>query len=146
MSCFWAYIAFSQYFLIWYGNLPEETVWFTKRLHGGWRVASIVLPVLLWALPFVAWMPWRAKREGRVLAPVAALVVIGHLIGMYWLVVPSAPGSGLPGRLWMDVSALLLVVGAAGFWIARGFATYGARPVNDPRLPEALGTAEGSHA
>jgi hypothetical protein len=136
-TVFWAYIAFSQYFLIWYGNLPEETVFFRRRLEGTWGSASVLLAVGHFAVPFLFLLPRATKRSPLPLSAAAAWLLLMHLVDVYWLVLPSLPGtSGRPGLA--DAGALLAVGGAfmgAFGWLSRGHPLV---PVGDPRLAESM--------
>ena len=136
-TSFWAYIAFSQYFLIWYGNIPEETTWYHERLSGAWTAASAFLAVGHFALPFVFLLPRRTKRHPATLAAAASWLLLMHLVDVYWLVLPSVHGaSRRPGLA--DAGALLAVGGIA----LAAFALLARRqplvPVGDPRLAESL--------
>jgi hypothetical protein len=136
-TVFWAYIGFSQYFLIWYGNLPEETVFFRHRLQGNWGNASVLLAVGHFAAPFLFLLPRATKRSPVALSAVAVWLLLMHLVDVYWLVLPSLPGvNGRPGLA--DAGALLTVggafVGTFG-WLTRGHPLL---PVGDPRLAESM--------
>jgi len=136
-TVFWAYIGFSQYFLIWYGNLPEETIWYRQRLEGAWRAVSIGLALGHFVIPFFFLLPRATKRNPAALAAGAAWMLMMHLVDVYWIVIPSVPGrAAAPGIL--DGAALLAVGGAflAFFgWLLRRHPLV---PVGDPRLPESL--------
>ena len=110
----WAYMAFSQFLIIWYGNLPEEIVWYVHRAQGGWNWVGMVLLVLHFALPFVLLLSRRTKRQVQRLTSVAALVLGMHLVDIYWLVMPAF----FPERLhvhWLDV---VTPVAMGGLWLA----------------------------
>lgn len=136
-TAFWAYIGFSQYLLIWYGNIPEETVWFRHRLEGPWLVASVALALGHFVVPFFFLLPRAVKRDARALAGAAFWMLLMHLVDVYWMVVPDVHGHpAVPGIL--DAAALLAVGGAflAVFgWLLRGHALV---PVGDPRLSESV--------
>jgi hypothetical protein len=134
---FWAYIAFSQYLLIWYGNIPEETAWFAHRLEHGWQAASIALALGHFVLPFFFLLPRQVKRRRPLLATAAVWLLALHWLDLYWLVVPTVPGaSPAPGA-----ADALLGLGTAALWLA-AFAALARRPallpVHDPRLAESL--------
>jgi hypothetical protein len=134
---FWAYIAFSQFMLIWYGNIPEETLWFAHRWHHGWEVASTALAVGHFALPFFFLLLRQAKRRRGLLAAAAVWMLVFHWLDLYWLVVPAvAPESAAPH--WVDLVAF---VGVGALWLAAWAGLVAGRaavPVADPRLGESL--------
>lgn len=136
-TAFWAYIGFSQYFLIWYGNIPEETVWFRHRLEGGWRSLTILLAVGHFVVPFFFFLPRAVKRSAAALAVGGGWLLLMHLLDVYWLIVPSIHGlSARPGLL--DAAALLAVGGswlAVFGWLLRRQPLL---PLGDPRLSESL--------
>ena len=136
-TVFWAYIGFSQYFLIWYGNLPEETVFFRHRLEGSWGNASVFLAVGHFAAPFLFLLPRATKRNPVALSAVAVWLLLMHLLDVYWLVVPSVGAAG-PRPGLADAGALLAVGGAflgAFGWLTR---RHPLLPVGDPRLAESM--------
>lgn len=136
-TVFWAYIGFSQFFLIWYGNIPEETLWFKHRLHGSWATVSVFLAVGHFGLPFFYLMPRSIKRNSRTLALGALWMLFMHFVDIHWMVMPSLHEEGLRPAL-LDVTALLAVGGAflAVFgWLLR---RHPLLPIGDPRLAESL--------
>jgi hypothetical protein len=88
---FWAYIGFSQYMLIWYANVPEETGWFLARQLGGWAPLSFALLFGHFLIPFVAVMSKWQKRRALVLAAAAVWMLVFHYVDLYWLVMPEIP-------------------------------------------------------
>jgi hypothetical protein len=133
---FWAYIAFSQYMLIWYGNLPEETAWFAHRMEHGWKGVSVALAAGHFALPFFLLLSRHAKRRRAVLTAAAVWLLAMHYLDLYWLVLPSAGFGPVPA--WQDAAALVGVGGlfvAALGWLARRPSLV---PLGDPRLGESL--------
>src|SRR5207247_2409949 len=95
---FWSYVAFAQYLIIWAGNLPEEIPWYLRRLSGGWGWLGAALIVLHFALPFLLLLPEGANRNPRILASVAALVVLMRFVDLYWLVRPVFTQAGAAPR------------------------------------------------
>ena len=96
---FWAYIGFSQYFLIWYANLPEETGFFAERLHGSWRAGQHALAVGHFVVPFFFLLPRAIKRNGKALAAAAVWLLVMHLLDLHWLVMPSLHPDGFAPEL-----------------------------------------------
>jgi hypothetical protein len=136
-TVFWAYIGFSQFFLIWYGNIPEETVFYRVRLVGGFRLVTMALAVGHFALPFFFLLPRQVKRNAATLVTAALWLLAMHFVDVYWLVIPSIEGLGArPGIV--DVAALLAVGGvflaAFGWLLVRSPLV----PAGDPRLAESL--------
>ena len=86
---FWTYIAFSQYMLYWYANLPEETVWFHKRFEGGWGVVAVSLLVFNFVLPFLILLPRATKRIAPALATMAVWLLVMHWVDLWWVAMPS---------------------------------------------------------
>jgi hypothetical protein len=136
-TAFWAYIAFSQFFLMWYANLPEETFWFKARLEGSWTIVSLLLMAGHFGVPFFYLMGRTVKRRGWTLAVGGTWVLAMHFVDIYWLVMPTLHPEGVrPSAL--DVAALLAVGGcfiAAAGWLMRRQALV---PLRDPRLAESL--------
>lgn len=136
-TVFWAYIAFSQYMLIWYGNIPEETEWILKRQTGGWTAVSLALLFGHFVLPFLLLISRHVKRKPLPLAVIGVFVAVMCWVDMYWLVIPEfSPGVARFGLL--DV---LVYLGMAGLYSAvlvwrlgRGTLV----PEKDPRLEESL--------
>ncbi|MCZ7648786.1 MAG: hypothetical protein M5U26_26600 [Planctomycetota bacterium] len=142
--CFWAYIAFSQFFLIWYANVPEETGWMLERWNGDWKAISTLLALSMWVVPFVVLMPAAKKRHFPTLVGISSLVLFAHYVDLYWLVMPVAHPEHVPfGLLWVDAATLCLVAGALGIAVLRALKAHPLYPVNDPRLNEALIAAHG---
>ena len=136
-TAFWAYIAFSQFFLMWYANLPEETIWYKARLEGSWKVISILLMAGHFGVPFFYLMGYAVKRRGWTLALGGAWLLAMHFIDIYWQVMPTLHPEGLRPSL-LDIAALLAVGGtfvAAASWLMRRQALV---PVRDPRIAESL--------
>lgn len=134
---FWAYIAFSQFMLIWYGNIPEETLWFAHRWHHGWKAASVALAVGHFVLPFFFLLLRSAKRRRPLLAAAAVWMLLAHWLDLYWLVVPAvSPEHAMP-----RLTDLVAFVGVGALWLAAWAALVAGRaavPVGDPRLAESL--------
>ncbi len=104
----WAYFSFSQWLIIWAGNLPEEITWYLDRIHGGWQTVALALVFLQFSLPFLLLLSRELKRDARKLVPVALLVLVMRYVDLYWLVAPNPfPGIGRgypPPYLSLDVS------------------------------------------
>ncbi|MGB3544240.1 hypothetical protein [Rubrivirga sp.] len=86
---FWTYVAFSQYMLYWYANLPEEIVWFTKRFEGSWEIVAWSLLIFNFILPFVLLIPRASKRIAPILATMAVWLLVMHWVDLWWMTMPS---------------------------------------------------------
>lgn len=135
---FWGYIAFSQYMLIWYANIPEETVYYLARQTNGWAPVSLALLLGHLLIPFFGLLPRAAKRQKWPLAFWCVWLMVFHWIDMYWLVMPSlAPGEAPP----LSLIDPLLLAGLGCLYLASAVRTTGDRalvPLSDPRLGESL--------
>jgi len=134
-TCFWAYIAFSQYMLIWYGNLPEETFYLVRRLEGGWLAISIALALARFAVPFLVLLSSQAKTHTGILWAMAILVLLGQLLDSYWLIMPQYHRAG-PILGWQDLGPLLFMVGILLLCVSRFLDRYAPVAVGDPLLEE----------
>lgn len=110
----WAYLAFSQYLVIWTGNLSEEIPWYLRRLDGGWQSVALVLIVLHFVVPFTLLISPQIKRSARMLGAVGALLFVIHLVDAFWLVIPALRQNGF-AIAWTDIVA---PVGIGGLWVA----------------------------
>lgn len=133
----WTYIAFSQFLIIWSGNLPEEIPWYLHRTGGGWQWIGLFLLAFHFALPFLLLLSRQIKRDARMLMIVSAAIIAMRLVDLYWLVVPAFHPDGV--RLhWMDLAA---PVGIGGLWMAVFAWQLKQRPlvpIHDPRLKELM--------
>ncbi len=134
---FWGYVSFSQFMLIWYADIPEETVWFKERFHGSWAVVSAILLFGHFVLPFAGLLSRHAKRNLGVLAFWAAWMLVMHAVELFWLVMPGTERDGALVNP-MDVASLLAVGGIWIFALTRLAGERALIPANDPRLSESL--------
>lgn len=111
---FWAYIAYSQYVIIWAGNLPFEVTWYLNRSGGGWAWVGILIIVIQFVVPFLALLSVNAKRNPRVLMGVGGVIIGMRLVDYFWHVAPAFR----PGTLyihWLDLAAPLAL---GAIWVA----------------------------
>jgi hypothetical protein len=138
-TVFWAYIAFSQYMLIWYGNLPEETIWYRHRLEHGWGTFSAILLIGHFIVPFWVLISQAAKRSMPVMAVMAVWFFIMEWLDLYWISMPVLHADA--GLHWLDITCWLglfgLVAGAFFFRMSR----HSLVPQNDPYLAKSLSLA-----
>lgn len=129
----WAYMAFSQYFLIWYANLPEETVFYRHRWVGSWRWVSLAIVFGHFVLPFFFLMSQPAKRNRIVLLSVSLGILFFHYVDLYWNILPVVDESGLKFR-WSDLGAMLFLGGVFCLRQSRWVAKTPLIPIGDPNL------------
>lgn len=133
---FWGYIAFSQFMLIWYANIPEETKWYATRLNGTWLDVTVALAFAHFILPFFFLLSRKTKRNGVTLAAAAIWMLLAHLLDVFWLIAPSTPdGAGGPIGLALTVLGFAAIFFGAFALAARRAALV---PLGDPRLQESL--------
>jgi hypothetical protein len=113
-STFWAYHWISQFLLIWYSNLPEETAYFELRWQGGWMAVFFADIALGWAVPFLFLLPRAVKRNGRTLAAAAVLLLVARWIDVWQMVLPA----NFPTRPWPGLLELAGVVGPGGLFVS----------------------------
>jgi hypothetical protein len=113
-AIFWAYIAFSQYLIVWIGNLPSEVSWYVSRTKTGWAVLAILAALGQFVVPFVALIGYEAKRRPRVLAITGACILVAHVIDTFWLVMPSLFPAGFHAGV-TDLLAVLLIGAVIAF-------------------------------
>jgi hypothetical protein len=109
----WAYTSFSQFLIIWSGNLPDENPWFIHRLGGGWQWVALVLVLFHFAVPFLLLLSRYVKRRTRLLAGIAAGMIVMRFVDLYWNVQPAH--WHYVHVHWLDAAT---VVGVGGVWLA----------------------------
>ena len=137
---FWSYIAFSQFMLIWYGDVPEETHWFHDRFQGDWKIVSGALLACHFVIPFFGLLSRYVKRNRKTLAFWAFWILVIEYVDLYWLVMPTFGEDVIPSVLSLLVH-LLAWVGVGGLFIgAAASRTKGLNliPTKDPRLAASL--------
>jgi hypothetical protein len=134
----WAYFGFSQYLIIWSGNLPEETEWYIHRSAHGWQFVALALVAFHFAMPFVLLLLRTVKRQGHTLARIAAAILVMRYVDLYWLTAPAFHAEGIYLH-WLDI---LLPASLSALWL--GVFVYQLRsrallPLHDPDFDEAVG-------
>ncbi len=136
-TVFWAYIGFSQYMLIWYANIPEETTYFLRRNTESWNTLNILLVIGHFFVPFVILLFQGTKKRPGLLCAVAVWILLMHLLDIYIIVLPTYHKAGFSPH-WLDLTCLA----AIGFTLAavflRRLGTHPLFPVRDPRLANSL--------
>ena len=130
VTLFWMYIAFSQFLIIWSGNLPEEVVWYLARLEGGWQWVALFVLLFHFVLPFAVLLSGRVKRQPQALVVVAATLLLADLVHLYWLVAPAFHPAAFALH-WLD---LLLPVALGGLWLYGFLWCFRRRPLLPPHL------------
>ncbi|HEV8112980.1 MAG TPA: hypothetical protein VGR31_09410 [Planctomycetota bacterium] len=110
----WAYTTFSQFLIIWSGNVSEETPWYLARTRGGWQGAALALALFHFVLPFLLLLWRRIKRNTSILPWVALLLLAMRFVDVFWLVAPAFHPEGLVVH-WLDV---VVPIAIGGFWVA----------------------------
>ena len=140
--CFWGYIGFSQYFLIWYANIPEETAFYVYRQQGGWQYLSMLLVVGHFAIPFLILISRKTKRNMLFASVMAAYMLLFQVLDMTWIIRPMAyidAGSAAgPGSWWIDVVANVGVLSLFASLLMRSIVSSPLIPMKEPRLLKAL--------
>jgi hypothetical protein len=139
MTMMWTYFCFSQYLIIWAGNLPDEIVWFKHRTTHGWGWVAMAIVVFHFALPFVILLSRDIKRDIRKLAMVAGLLFFMRLVDIFWQVEPAFAGRQNPAAYWLFLAAPLAI---GGLWVWLFLGELKKRPlvpIHDPRVLEAIG-------
>ncbi len=138
---FWLYIAFSQYLVIWIGDIPADSSWYVVRGAGSWGALGLIIAFGQFAIPFVLLVSRAIKRRPAALAAIGAWLVFMHVLDVYWLVLPAFHPSGFTVG-WTDLAALLMVGGLATSNAAYRVRGGVALPVNDPYLAQAVSYVE----
>ena len=136
-TCFWAYCAFSQYLLIWYANIPEETMWYALRQSENWLQLSLLLIVAHFVLPFLFFLPESVKKNPKLLIIGSLWMLVIHFVDLYWILAPNFYKE-MPVFDYKDVLVILgflgLFLAVFGFFSRRSYMI----PINDPWLNESL--------
>ncbi|MDQ3668087.1 MAG: hypothetical protein M3410_16250 [Acidobacteriota bacterium] len=142
----WAYFAFSQFLIVWSGNLPEEIQWYLPRLRGGWGAIAVGVVFFHFAFPFLLLLSSSLKRNPRKLLMLAGLILVMRFIDLFWMIAPEFRSEGFHVS-WMDVVAPIAM---GGLWFALFAWQLRSRPlisINDPQYDSVLAQAqEPAHA
>lgn len=136
-STFWMYLWFSQYMLIWYANLPEETVYYVQRLHGFWHPLFLLNLALNWVVPFFVLLPKRNKQSPGVLMKVAITLLVGHWLDLYLMI--ASPIVRVQPRIGIwELGCIAAAISVFGLSFFAAFRRVPAIPIQDPYLPESV--------
>jgi hypothetical protein len=136
-TVFWAYIAFSQFMLIWYANIPEETEYYIMRSQNGWLAISFLLLIFRFIVPFIALLPRGLKRNENHVIAVSVLVLVMQYLDIYWMVYPNFNGGTLKFGL-LEIGLFLGFLGIFLLGVTSFFKKYSMVALKDPRLHEAI--------
>jgi hypothetical protein len=136
----WAYFNFSQWLIIWSGNLPEEIPWYVRRMNGGWEAVGLFLVVFHFAVPFALLLSQRLKRKTRTLVWLASWLMVMRIVDIFWHIEPAShPVFHLS---WLHFA---IVAGIGGLWMAYFFHNLRSRPLLAVNAPQTLRLLEPSH-
>ena len=136
-TVWWAYIGGSQYFLIWYGNIPEETIWFLHRWEHGWKELSLFLIFFHFIVPFIVLAFRAVKRIPVLLILLSSLMLLMHFVDHFWLIAPTFNDHHLSFS-WMHLSSLLGIGGVFVWWFFRLMGKDPVVAMNDPKLQKSI--------
>jgi hypothetical protein len=134
---FWAYIAFSQFMLIWYANLPEETFWFTEKFNGSWKFVSIGLILVKFIVPYVALVSQSSKSNLNRLKFISIWIIFAQLYDLYWLVMTTYNRTGAFFG-WIELGFIILVAGIVMILFKIIYSRSNLIPVGDPKLVRSI--------
>jgi hypothetical protein len=115
MVMLFAYMSFSQFLIIWSGNLPEEIEWYLKRFQGGWGVIIVLIALFHFAVPFFLLLMKSIKRNPNTLVKIAGLMFVMRYVDLYWYTMPNFKDLAVFSPSWMD---LVVPIALGGFWVA----------------------------
>ncbi len=136
-TVFYAYIAFSQFLLQYYANIPEETLWFYFRLEGSWAIVTYVLLFGRFVIPFLLLLNRDTKHNRKLLTFASVLVIVLHFVEIHWIVMPVLHDHGMSLN-WLDFATLIGLGGIFMGLFFQRFTSHNMIPVNDPNLPDSL--------
>lgn len=145
LTMVWAYFNFSQFLIIWSGNLPEETGWYLTRMKGGWGYVGVALIVFHFAFPFLVLLQQDFKRKARWLATLAIFILFMRLLDMFYLIGPShrvAAGGIAQGAFYVSWMDFVAPVAVGGIWLWCFFGELLKRPIVPARDPYFEGAIE----
>ncbi len=134
---FWAYIAFSQYLLIWYANLPEETFWYLNRWEGTWIYFSIALIIIRFVLPYFYLLSQPSKSNPKKLLLASGWIFFAHIIDLFWLTMPTLSKKAVPLG-WSELSIPLVSIGLIIIIFYLNYKRKNIVPIGDPKLKRSI--------
>ena len=134
-TAFWAYIAFSQYMLTWYANLPEEAFYYLPRSQGDWLWVSLFLGVFKFIVPFLFLLPRWVKRDQGAMIIISVLILVMEYVDIYWMVYPSYDKENIHFGL-LEIGLLVGFISLFLYVVFHFLSRYPLIPVQDPREGE----------
>ena len=135
-SIVWGYFNFAEFMLIWYGNIPEETVWFVHRWHGVYKILFFANIILNWAIPFLVLMPRKSSRSKMIIFPVIMVLIVGQYTELYYIIWPATVGDPKFGLL--EIGTFLGYAGLFSWVVGNTLAKAALIPKNHPYLQESI--------
>jgi hypothetical protein len=139
-----AYFSFSQWLIIWSGNLPEEISWYLNRIRGGWGVVALIIILFHFALPFALLLSRERKRAGSRLIGLGIFLMFMRVVDIYWYVVPNFAHER--GHFYLSIWYILVPLGVGGVWLTLFFYNFRQRPLlplYEPQIPNFLQQGSG---
>jgi hypothetical protein len=137
-TMFWAYVSFSQFLIIWAGNLPEEIHWFLTRLDHGWQYVAIAIILFHFVMPFSLLLSKDVKKNRVSLTVTAILIMFMRYVDLYWYIKPNFQGGGNLRFGWLDIASFATIGGIWMMMFLRNLRSRPLFPVNDPLMDTAL--------
>lgn len=147
---FWAYIGFSQFFIMWYANIPEETIFYQRRWEGDWQIISMIQLFCHFVIPFVVLIFQQVKKNPVIMSVMAVWLLVVHFIDLYWLIYPYytkhlADKAGLAENQvllsWPELMPFLFLGGVFCWLLWQRIGSASLIPVGDPKLDVSIRTA-----
>jgi hypothetical protein len=136
----WAYFNFSQWLIIWAGNLPEEIPWYKARLNGGWQFVGLFLVIFHFAVPFALLLSRQLKRKAGTLVWLASWLILMRILDIYWHIEPA-----FHREVHVSWVLFAILAGMGGLWMAYFFHNLRARPLLPLNAPQTLRLLEREH-
>jgi hypothetical protein len=147
----WTYFNFSQWLIIWAGNLPEEIPWYIRRMNGGWGEVGLFLAVFQFAVPFALLLSRQLKRKAHSLVWLASWIIVMRMVDIYWHVEPGlsvvrgASIVALHPTFHLSWVLFAVIAGIGGLWMAYFFRNLRARPLLPVNAPQTLRLLQPTH-
>ncbi|MCC5813932.1 MAG: hypothetical protein JJT78_04190 [Leptospira sp.] len=138
MTVFWAYVTFSQFMLISYANIPEETFFYEQRWTDGWEYISLIVPAIKFVIPFFLLLNRPNKRSFSTLIMISYIILASQILELYWLIFPANFEAFQPVGLVLSIGASIGTLGLMGFYVFKKLESNKLIPVGDPRLDQCL--------